>query len=94
MIETASGRLPWDDAAEGEVEVLFRPEDVTIAEDDNAHLTGRISVAFFLGDRTRLLVEGIADQPLVVDTPERREYRVGEPIGLRVPSVALMKLDT
>jgi hypothetical protein len=47
---------------------------------------------FFLGDRTRLHVSGVADRTVVVETSEHREFRVGQIIGLRIEPGALLRL--
>jgi len=83
-VRTAAGRIPWDKKGEGEVEVLFRPENVTITEPDAGDLTGVVETAFFLGDRTRVIVRGVGDTLLVVETSDRREFLEGENVGLIV----------
>ncbi|MCH9000459.1 MAG: ABC transporter ATP-binding protein [Proteobacteria bacterium] len=92
VLTTRAGKIPWDGGGSGEIEVLFRPENASIADLDQAHLRGRISASFFLGDRTRLLVEGIGSEPLVIETSVRREYRVGEEIGLVIEPNSLLTL--
>jgi putative spermidine/putrescine transport system ATP-binding protein len=91
-LDTPGGAIPWDGGGSGEVEVLFRPESASIVDPDKAQLRGRISASFFLGDRTRLLVEGIGEERLVVETADRREYRKGEEIGLSIEPGALLTL--
>ncbi len=92
VLVTSSGNIPWVGEGSGEIEVLFRPENASIVDLDKAHLRGRISTSFFLGDRTRLLVEGIGQEPLVIETSERREYRQGEEIGLVIEPDSLLTL--
>ncbi len=92
VLTTRAGKIPWEGGGSGEIEVLFRPENASIADLDQAHLRGRISASFFLGDRTRLLVEGIGSEPLVIETSVRREYRVGEEIGLVIEPNSLLTL--
>lgn len=92
VLTTRAGRIPWEGGDSGEIEVLFRPENASIADLDQAHLRGRIATSFFLGDRTRLMVEGIGAEPLVVETSERREFRAGEEIGLVIAPNSLLTL--
>ncbi len=92
VLTTCAGKIPWEGGGSGAIEVLFRPENASIAHLDQAHLRGRISASFFLGDRTRLLVEGIGSEPLVIETSVRREYRVGEEIGLVIEPNSLLTL--
>jgi putative spermidine/putrescine transport system ATP-binding protein len=88
---TAAGSIPWPDAPAGATEVLFRPEDVMLAE-TAPQLNGTVAAAFFLGDRTRLFVQVSDGRPLVVETSTRRDFRHGEAIGLDVDPRGLMAL--
>ena len=88
---TAAGSIPWPDAPAGTTEVLFRPEDVTLAE-VAAQLSGSVAAAFFLGDRTRLFVQAGEGRPLIVETSTRRDFRHGEAVGLNVDPRGLMAL--
>jgi putative spermidine/putrescine transport system ATP-binding protein len=93
-LEVPGGRIPWRAAAAGgEVEVLFRPESVSIVEAGSGELRGRIVASFFLGDRTRLVVSGVGASPLILETAERREFAVGQEIHLRIDPAALLTLD-
>ena len=93
VIQTAAGAIPWNKQGEGEIEVLFRPENLTITEPDGGHLTGVVETAFFLGDRTRVIVRGDGDTVLVVETSDRHEFREGENVGLIVGPDTLLTLD-
>ncbi len=84
VVRTAAGRIPWSQGGDGEIEVLFRPENLTITDPDAGHLTGVVESAFFLGDRTRIIVRGDGDTVLVVETSDRHEFRTGENVGLTV----------
>ena len=92
FLELQGGRVPWARGGVGAVEVLFRPGDARIVVSGEAQLRGLVSRQFFLGDRTRLQVTGIADAPVTVETTEHREFRVGEEIGLKIDSETLLTL--
>jgi putative spermidine/putrescine transport system ATP-binding protein len=49
-LEVPGGRLPWRGPVRERQEVLFRPEDLRIANGAEVHLRGTIAAAFFLGD--------------------------------------------
>jgi putative spermidine/putrescine transport system ATP-binding protein len=83
----ACGTLPADCR-----EVLFRPESVGIAEPGDGALAGRIAAVFFLGDRTRLLVEGFGERPVIIETGGQQVLAVGEAIALRIDPAALLAL--
>ncbi|HEY3064908.1 MAG TPA: ABC transporter ATP-binding protein [Methylomirabilota bacterium] len=92
-LELPGGRLPWRGARAGEVEILFRPESVTIVDAARAQLTGRVLTSFFLGDRTRVVVEGVGATPLIVETTERREFAPGHAVHLALDTDAMLTLD-
>ena len=72
--------------------MLFRPENLTITDPDRGHLTGVVETAFFLGDRTRVIVRGVGDTLLVAETSDRRES--GRPnVGLSVGPDTLVTQD-
>ena len=93
-LECPAGRLPWTGGGDGggEVEVLFRPEDVTLTEHDDAHLIGRVVNSFFLGDRTKLILEGFGGREVVIETTDRRQFEPGAEIAFRVDADALISL--
>jgi len=91
-VECRAGHLPWSAGGGGEIEVLFRPEDVTITAPDDAHLTGRVVSSFFLGDRTKLILEGFDGREVVIETTDRREFGPGTEVAFRVDADALISL--
>ncbi|MEO6918570.1 MAG: ABC transporter ATP-binding protein [Collimonas sp.] len=87
------GRLPCDtSSADLRATLMFRPEDVEVVADDmgGANMRGEILSTFFLGDRTRLLIDVGTEQVVVVETGRRASWQVGERISLRVPEHALL----
>jgi putative spermidine/putrescine transport system ATP-binding protein len=92
FLELPGGRIPWAQGGDGAIEVLFRPNDARIVPADGAPLRGEVAEQFFLGDRTRLHVTGVADRMVVVETTEHREFTVAERIGLRIEPDTLLRL--
>lgn len=82
--ETEGGRIPWTATGKGPTELLFRPENATITDAGKGMLRGVVSGAFFLGDRTRLIVKGVGRETLTLETVSRREYREGDQIGIDI----------
>ena len=76
----------------GANESLFRPEDTRIVPQAEAQFSGTIASVFFLGDHTRLMVDCGGPQLVTVETPERREFAVGERLHLAVDQAALLSL--
>jgi putative spermidine/putrescine transport system ATP-binding protein len=96
-LETPGGRLPWPGAADGPLELCFRPEAVTIADDAQppqgaARLRGTIAGAYFLGDKVRLVVDGIGQDSIILETAGRKTYRQGEEIAIVIDPAAILTL--
>jgi putative spermidine/putrescine transport system ATP-binding protein len=89
---TSAGSIPWPNGPAGAGETMFRPQDVSLAEDGQAHLRGTVSAAFFLGDRTRLLVDVGGQAPLIVEAGTRRGYAYGDAVSLRIDPQGLLSL--
>jgi putative spermidine/putrescine transport system ATP-binding protein len=84
------GRIALPDAADdGPGEAMFRPEHVRLAESPQASLHGRVSASFFLGDRTRVLVEGIGERPVIVDLVGPVPVLIGDPVSLEITALTM-----
>ncbi|MDH3742978.1 MAG: ABC transporter ATP-binding protein [Hyphomicrobiales bacterium] len=92
-LETASGTLPWSGSDSTGSVFLFRPEDASIVPLNKSQLRGHVIASYFLGDRTKILLGGIGEQTVVVETTDRVEFSQGQEIGLTIKPDALMKLD-
>ena len=55
-------------------------------------LAGRVSAAFFLGDRTRLIVEGVGQEKLTIETDGRAKYSEGDQIGIDIDPESVLTL--
>ena len=92
VFETTGGTLPWSGSDAASLEVLFRPEDATIVSSEDAQLRGRVSASYFLGDRTKVLLDGVGRQTVIVETTDRIQFTKGVEIGLVIKPDALMTL--
>ena len=72
--------------------MLFRPERAHVVEAGTGGLRGRVLTAFFLGDRTRLVVEGVSDAPLIVEASAGQQFRAGQPVHVAIDPDALLTL--
>jgi putative spermidine/putrescine transport system ATP-binding protein len=87
----AAGVLHWPDLPAAASELLFRPEDVRIVDDgDNHDLTGTVVSSFFLGDRTRVLVDVGDAQTIMIDSLSRRSVEIGGRVGLQIDRQGLL----
>ena len=73
-------------------EIFFRPEAVTLVAPGDTALTGTIAATFFLGNRTRLLIEGLGSKPVVVETEGSCTLAAGERVALSVRPDAILFL--
>ncbi|MGI9294457.1 MAG: ABC transporter ATP-binding protein [Pseudomonadales bacterium] len=92
FFEAEGGRIAWKSGGSGTTEILFRPESATITEATNGMLKGHVSGAFFLGGRTRLIVDGVGQEKLTIETDSRKEYRKGDEIGIDIDPDAVLIL--
>jgi len=74
-------------------EVLFRPEDTDIVGAEDAHFTGRVLSVLFLGDRTRLVLDGGGAEPVVLESHLRTSFEVGMQVPVRIRSEGFMVLE-
>ena len=72
-------------------EVLFRPEHGVLV-DGPGGLSGRVVSAMFMGDRTRLLLDGFGPQPVIVETSDPGLRTAGEVVSLAINPEALISL--
>jgi putative spermidine/putrescine transport system ATP-binding protein len=73
---------------------LVRPEDILLCTNGDGELRGTVRSVAFLGDRLRLVVEGCAEDGLIVDTTERLELAAGDAVSLRVRPGARVRLES
>jgi putative spermidine/putrescine transport system ATP-binding protein len=87
----AGTRIRWSSTNAG-AEILFRPEDVNIHDDETSppQMEGRIVSAFFLGDHTRLSVDLGAGEPITVRTEARRSFAAGDTVRLSLSDQSIL----
>ena len=64
-----------------------------VVEPGAGSLKGRVVAPFLLGDRTRVVVEGIGAAPIIAEAPARREFTTGDPVYLVLDPGGLLVLD-
>jgi putative spermidine/putrescine transport system ATP-binding protein len=73
-------------------ELLFRPDDIDIVEKQNCHFSGIVKASFFLGEKTRLIVNLNLKDEVTVEGKFEEEYKIGSEISLRINTDALIEL--
>jgi putative spermidine/putrescine transport system ATP-binding protein len=84
--------LPWPAGAPAGGMVMVRPEDLRVASEPAQAISGRLTARYFLGSRTRLLVDIGQEAPVLVDTSERGEYAQGSVVHLRIDPATMIVL--
>ncbi len=92
VLRVVGGSLPLPADGQGADHAMFRPQDGQIVAPGQGDLDGRIAAVFFLGNATRIIVELDDVQSVVVETGERRAYREGDVVGVRVDPGGIMTL--
>lgn len=88
----AAGAIAGTSLPQGCEEALFRPEAVTLAEPGSGGLAGQVSSVAYMGNCTRLWIDGFGDQPLIVESNDEREFSSGQPVAVHIRPGALMAL--
>lgn len=81
----ADGRL--------ETDIHFRPEDAAIVATGEGHLRGTVLSTLFLGDRTRVVLNGLGSEEIRVEAPGDRAFSPGETVGVRLDTDAVFTLE-
>jgi len=76
-----------------EVEVFFRPEHAAVVEVGQGHFTATVVASFFMGDRTRLIVNGSTSEHLTIETIGRQSFVNGQQVDIRIDPYALLTLN-
>jgi putative spermidine/putrescine transport system ATP-binding protein len=77
----------------GNVELFFRPEHAALVEFGQGHLHATVVASFFMGDRTRLIIEGSSDDYLTIETKGIQSFKIGQRVEVAIDPGALLTLD-
>ncbi len=75
------------------LDVFFRPENTTVVENGQGHFSATVVASFFMGDRTRLIVDSGAEEQLTIDTRGRLSIKKGQTVGIRIDPSTLITLN-
>jgi putative spermidine/putrescine transport system ATP-binding protein len=87
----AGGWLPLPEGTTAS-DVMFRPEDLRLVDEANAHFASRVVSGFFLGDHTRLVLDAGGDAMLIARVQERQVFQPGQTVHCAVDARAVMVL--
>ncbi|MEO6984781.1 MAG: ABC transporter ATP-binding protein [Paralcaligenes sp.] len=87
---TQGGHFACPAQAAGLPEVFFRSEDATLLAPDQSTLRGTVVNIQFLGERTRVYLQGVSDSVVCIETSNRTYYQAGQEVGLQIPQEHLL----
>ncbi len=86
--------IPGVDVAGSEaLNIFFRPEHAMVVGDGKGHFRARVISSFFMGDRTRLIVNGKTPEPIRVEAPGHQSFQKGETVDIRIDLETLFTLN-
>lgn len=86
------GSVAWPGPVSGKVDLGFRPEDAELAAPEDAQFRGTILNTYFLGDRTKIILDGIGEKTVVVETSDRSDLQIGQELGINLESEKILTL--
>ncbi|OWT66249.1 ABC transporter ATP-binding protein [Candidimonas nitroreducens] len=87
------GRLACPERAAGLAEIHFRPEDASLLPAADAALRGTVASVQFLGDRSRVYLDGLSETRVCVEAPSRSTLQPGEQVGVHIPPERLLIME-
>jgi putative spermidine/putrescine transport system ATP-binding protein len=84
--------LPWPAHAPAGNVFMVRPEDIRLAGAAAGAISGRVAGRFFLGSRTRLIVDIGQGAPVAIDTSERGDFALESAIHFTLDPATVIVL--
>lgn len=75
------------------VDLFFRPEHATVVDSGQGHLQATVLTSFFMGDRTRLLIDGSSKDYLTIEAKGIQSFKKGQRVDVTIDPNALIHLD-
>lgn len=76
-----------------DVEIFFRPEHAAVVEKNQGHMQATVVASFFMGDRTRLLIDGSSTDFLTIETRGSHSFKKGQSVSIAIEPNALLTLN-
>jgi putative spermidine/putrescine transport system ATP-binding protein len=87
------GSMKWDTNQTGPLDLIFRPENTAITDESSGAFSGTVATSFFLGDRMRIIIDGIGEEQLTLETDNRVQLRKGDPVSIAIDPEALVSIQ-
>jgi len=92
LFTATGGRMSWQSDQNGSVDLMFRPENAVLTENQSNAFTGTVATSFFLGDRTRIIIDGIGEDKITIETGNRVMLKQGDEISISIDPDSLVSL--
>ena len=86
------GSIKWDADQSGAVDLLFRPENAVITDKASAVFSGTVATSFFLGDRMRIIIDGIGNEQVTLETDNRATLKQGDAVSIAIDPEHLVSI--
>ena len=92
MFTASGGSMKLDTNLSGPVDLLFRPENAVITDSHSEAFSGTVATSFFLGDRTKIIIEGISEEKITLETGNRVALKQGDLISISIDPESIVSL--
>lgn len=82
--ESRGGKIDWPNHPAGSLEILFRPENVRLTQTPDNAFTGTVAASFFLGDRNRVIVNGVGEHQITLETSNQIALNEGDNVSFTI----------
>jgi putative spermidine/putrescine transport system ATP-binding protein len=86
------GSMSWQNDQNGSVDLMFRPENAVLADTQSNAFTGTVATSFFLGDRTRIIIDGIGEEKITIETGNKVRLIEGDQISITIDPDSLVTI--
>ena len=86
------GDIKWDANQDGPLDLLFRPENAVITDDASGGFSGTVATSFFLGDRHRIIIDGIGNNQITLEVDNRANLKKGDAVSIAIDPQFLISI--
>ncbi|MGB0694077.1 MAG: ABC transporter ATP-binding protein [Rhodospirillaceae bacterium] len=95
VLHLRGGSIPlpkgdMDRLKSGSASVFVRPEALNVVSAGSGNLQGTVERCIFLGDRTRVILTDLAEEPISVDAPSHFDAPVGARVDLAIEQESVL----
>ena len=88
----SGGSMVLNTDQSGAVDLMFRPENAVITDSNSEVFSGTVATSFFLGDRMRIIIDGIGDEKITIEAGNREKFKQGDKISIAIDPDSIVSL--